>query len=673
MLSICDSVDEAEGGITASLKGSFMEAVAVKASVSEIPCSRPSNPVTGPSETGECSDDDSDIRAISAWINDDSSSSFDSSDEQDTLLDDLAIWSTECKITAVACDKLLKVLHRYHPHLPLTARTLLKSQDSYSQYANCTIKEIASGHYLHLGILNGLLPYAEQVIKNKQTRFQYQVNIDGLPLFNSSPMQLWPILGRLLEVDPRPPVFVIGVFCGNSKPGKINEFLTDFLEEAQVLTNKGFTLPGIDDVFKAEISCFICDAPARAYVKNIKSHSGYHSCERCEQRGEYIDGKVTFPETQSSKRTDELFRALWYDDHQIDRSPLENLGVGLVTGMVLDSMHLVYLGVVRRLLNCWKTGKGVQEPKATKISSRQVDVISGKLVNLRHHIPREFARKPRSLFELDRWKASELRQFLLYTGLIVLKSEISDKFYENFRCLSIAIFLLSSERLCKHYCGYAEELLIFFVEQCIELYGPAFVVYNVHGLIHLADDVRNFGHLESISSFPFENFLGHMKKCVRKPQQVLQQIQKRVLQGYFSQSALNKVQKYPVVKQEHQNGPLLAGVANCKQYKEVQLTEYILNINTGNNCICYHDSRIALIRNVCSDGHLVFLIVQLFCKKDSAFLSPLNSADIGIFILSDLSRELHIVPVANVTCKYVLLPHESTGKQWIGIPLLHTV
>lgn len=76
-----------------------------------------------------------------------------------------------------------------------------------------------------------------------------------------------------------------------------------------------------------------------------------------------------------------------------------------------------------------------------------------------------------------------------------------------------------------------------------------------------------------------------MNKCVRKPQQVLQQIHKRVLKGYFSQSALEKVQKYPVVKQEHQNGTVLAGVANFKQYKEVQLTEYILNINTSNNCI----------------------------------------------------------------------------------------
>lgn len=313
-------------------------------------------------------------------------------------------------------------------------------------------------------------------------------------------------------------MLLIGLFCGNSKPGDINEFLADFVQEAKVLANEGFKLPGVDDVFKAKISCFICDAPARAYIKKIKLHSVYHNCERCEQRGEYTDGKVTFPETECSKRTDELFGALQYDNHQTDQSPLQDLGVELVTGMVLDSMHLVYHGVVRRILNCWKTGKGVQEPKVTKISSRQVDVISGKLINLRHHIPREFARKPRSLFELDRWKASQLRQFLLYTGLVVLKTEISDRLYEIFMCLSLPIFLLSSERLCEHYCDYAQELLVFFVEQCTEIYGPAFVVYNVHDLIHIADDVRNFGHLESISSFPFENFLGHMKKCVHMPQ-----------------------------------------------------------------------------------------------------------------------------------------------------------
>lgn len=136
-----------------------------------------------------------------------------------------------------------------------------------------------------------------------------------------------------------------------------------------------------------------------------------------------------------------------------------------------------------------------------------------------------------------------------------------------------------------------------------------------------------------------------------------------MLQGYFRQLTCDEAQKYPIVKQEHQNGPNLAGVANCKQYKEVQLAKYVLNINTSNNCISYHESQIGLIRNICSDGHFVFLIFQLFHKKNSVFTSPLSSADVGIFIPSDLSRELHIVLVAEITCKYVLLPQDSKQKQ----------
>ncbi len=39
------------------------------------------------------------------------------------------------------------------------------------------------------------------------------------------------------------------------------------------------------------VKAFICDAPARAFLKCIKNHNSYHSCERCTIRGTY-DGRV---------------------------------------------------------------------------------------------------------------------------------------------------------------------------------------------------------------------------------------------------------------------------------------------------------------------------------------------------------------------------------------------
>jgi len=93
-------------------------------------------------------------------------------------------------------------------------------------------------------------------------------------------------------------------------------------------------------------------------------------------------------------------------------------------------MHLVCLGVVRRMLHFWLKG-----PLPIRMSARHVSMISEKLVSFRGNVPMEFARKPRSLSELEYWKASEFRQFVLYSGLVVLSHHnISKKFYEHFVC-----------------------------------------------------------------------------------------------------------------------------------------------------------------------------------------------------------------------------------------------
>jgi hypothetical protein len=349
------------------------------------------------------------------------------------LQEDLQLWAADCKVSAVAVDKLLKILHISHPRLPLTCRSLLKTPTTTE------VKQLQAGEYVHFGILNGLLQFRDLILKCEGTCICYQVNIDGLPLFKSSSVQLWPILGKIVN-SPSP--FVIGVFSGNTKPTDITAFLQHFIEESKLLASSGFTLDGRE--FTAKVICFICDAPARALLKQIKMHTGYFGCERCIQKGVYCDGRVTFSDTDSVKRTDQDFRDEKYVEHQFKASPLVELDVGLVSGFILDSMHLVHLGVVRRLLLYWIRG-----PKTTRVSSRHVMMISDNLLHIRSYVPNEFARKPRSLNEMDKWKATEFRQFVLYTGMLVLKPVIEKKYYQHFMCLFVAVYTLSSPRLCK--------------------------------------------------------------------------------------------------------------------------------------------------------------------------------------------------------------------------------
>ena len=162
------------------------------------------------------------------------------------------------------------------------------------------------------------------------------------------------------------------------------------------------------------IEAFVCDAPARAYLKCVKGHAGYGACERCTQYGVY-KGKMTFPELTAQARTDVAFDEMQDEHHHTGISPLRNLKLGLVSQFVLDYMHLVCLGVVRKLIILWTKG-----PLRCRISANTTKMISEKLWAIRGYLPREFSRKPRSLFEVRQWKATEFRQFLLYTGPVVL-------------------------------------------------------------------------------------------------------------------------------------------------------------------------------------------------------------------------------------------------------------
>ncbi|XP_024867765.1 uncharacterized protein LOC112452011, partial [Temnothorax curvispinosus] len=106
------------------------------------------------------------------------------------------------------------------------------------------------------------------------------ISIDGLPVSKSSFVDVWPILGRCTGLYDQRPI-VIGLFCGSGKPKPLDSYLMDFIDELKVLQNDGIKCN--NQVFRVFVHWFICDAPARAYLKCIKCHTGYNGYERCIQ------------------------------------------------------------------------------------------------------------------------------------------------------------------------------------------------------------------------------------------------------------------------------------------------------------------------------------------------------------------------------------------------------
>ncbi|XP_067630062.1 uncharacterized protein [Eurosta solidaginis] len=459
------------------------------------------------------------------------------------------------------------------------------------------------------------------------------VGVNGLKLFNSSSRVLWPILGALVHfpsVDP----FVIASFSGFKKPENINDFMAKFASEAKSLRENGIAVGPNKVLLRFDVRVFICDSPVRAFVSGVMSFNAKHGCPRCYIGGDW-DGKVYLPTTSGIPRTDISFEKR---DHVSHHSPqfrqqkpvLEDAGFKMVSQFPLDCMHLVDLGVVKRFLKSLNSDANIRK-------------INENIKFISNYFPSEFCRTARSLDEVSRWKATEFRQFLLYTGIFVLKDCISSELYFLFLLLHTGIRLLSSERSFRSEADVAQDILEHFVTQFSIMFGKESVTFNIHGLLHLSECVKDLGPLDSFSAYRFENFMQFLKKIVRKPNQILQQLFLRLKERQDVSSSIQKPSK---------------------------LCSFDIDLKKDKDCFCY-SKKVGPIKVVelVGSGELEIVQCTVFRKTQNFFDVPVSSSDsLGIVVASEPSLNLVDLKREDLDYKYFCIPQES---KFLLIPLLH--
>ena len=572
------------------------------------------------------------------------------------LIRSLRYWATSYSISLVALSALLSILKLFHPKLPKDGRTLLKTQ------AHVATTQIQGGEYHHFGLVQGILSRLKCLtLPVNLTALTLQFNIDGLPLFKSSRLQFWPILA-MLKCDYTKSPFIVGIFCGLSKPKCVVEYLQTFIDDLRNVLANGIVHNGKQLI--VQVSSFVCDAPARAFVKNVKSHNGYSGCDKCDQEGVWRNHKMTFPETNVRLRTDSSYCDMIDEEHHLRQklSPLAGT-VKMVSMFPIDYMHLCCLGLMRKLLNMWLKGN-----LAYRLPSQTVNSISSKLLVLHPHTPTEFNRKPRALNDLDRWKATELRSFMLYWGPVVLKGSLPSEFYDNFMLFSVAMFLFLSPGISDQMVEFAHGLMVSFVGHFGQLYGRDEIVFSVHQLIHLADEYKQFGPLDNISGFPFENYLGQIKHMLRKPHQPLQQVVKRLSEMPHVNVPLATDE--PVLKHIHTDGPLPRHFScSTLQYSKVSNSRFTLSTKQGDNCILVGD-RIAVVQNIVKEEEVVYVIYKRFRQQESYYTYPCESSHIGTYRVGELCDDFGVGKLGYIKSKCVLYP-EPEGNGFIAIPIAH--
>lgn len=611
--------------------------------------------------------------------------------EDENLLNDKNIfvqklreWAIRGNIELTQLSKLLKILVNdgHHNELPTDARTLLQTPRKVN------VVQLNNGYYVHMGINFFLNTYFEkkelEILELNLEKIELSFNVDGTPISTSGGSDFWPILGSVSNfIGSQPEVFLVGIFNGPSKPESYNNYLRYFVDEMKDLMTNGYQWK--TRRYEIIMKAFICDAPALAFVKAIKCHGGYHCCSKCYIKGTIhftgIKGqsKVVYTDLEAPLRTDALFRTqkTFSGDDDVghhmnkERSVLEQLPIDMIKTFPIDKMHLVDEGVVKKIIKLW-----IGKPGPYKLPSIKVSIINDRLKKCYPYMPNDFQRKPRTLKYANFLKASECRVFLLYTGPAVLRKVLPKSYYNHFMCLSLATRILTSHIYYRIYNSYAKTLLVYFVKYFPALYGSQNVTYNVHGLLHIAEDAYELGPLDSNSCYLYEAYIKKIKKMLHSLNRPLQQCSNRVYEMTKLNLSIDTIKSNN--EKQQQTYPIFShNIYGTNKFKTASFSNFTIRANTTGDCCIMLDNQTVLRVShfeVRSNDQKVILGQKLVNEK-----CPIDQPEnfykffcmVGNF---DNSVREYLIDDKTIICKMCCLPNDCEEiYKYFVIPINHTL
>ena len=543
-------------------------------------------------------------------------------------------------ISTKASNQILNLLHLFGLNfLPKDKRTLMHTPKDNN------IKVMGDGFFVYFGLLNQICNhfiFNSVDIQSVSETILTQMNIDGVVMSENSNTHFWPILINFPEITNDP--FVVACFFGHHKPPSISMFFEEFVSDFNALRIEGFKF--LNKTFFLQFQALICDSPARAFVCCSRAHNFTYGCHKCLSKSIWKQGIMHFKQTRNLPIRSSFENEF---DFFVRQSPLKEIGFDFVKNIPIETMHTVYLGALKRFLNLLITKK--------LLKKSDLEIIDTRIDTLKKITPVEFARKCRSLNFVSKWKATEFRQFLLYTGPFLLNNlpSFSKSIYITFLSLHISLRILSSSVLCTNtdLLTFVKRLLIIFVENFQIIFGVENCCYTIHSLLHLVEDSQFFRKpLEYYSAFKFENKLGILRRKIKNSKLPLVQLHNRV--------------------KELETLNLSTLTAN-----DSHLSQHSFKLVKGDRIICNNSDCYLLLKNLkfCKvvsfhrNSNTTFK-VKIFNSKEAYYNQSINSMSVFNFCtVKHLSTNSTLIVENDILAKCFCL--NTDGDQFLMLPLLH--
>ncbi|CAB3241830.1 unnamed protein product [Arctia plantaginis] len=300
--------------------------------------------------------------------------------------------------------------------------------------------------------------------------------------------------------------------------------------------------------------------------------------------------------------------------------------------------------------------------ESVKISDASlVRVVNDRLEQVKTYCPQDFARKLINIEKHGKFKATEQRQLLFYTAPVIFSGIVNPAVHQHLLLLHASMRIMANPYfLNTEYVAFAERCIKLFVETASDVYGVEFLSFNTHTLLHLADDVRAFGALDSFSAFPYENNMSYCRKLCRKPSQHLQQIANRRAENCHTTASKFIDPRSLKFIGNHARGPApsIDGSTDYDQFRKVVAGAVHLSVLLPDSTVCLKNTSIGVIQNVIRYNGSCHLLLKTFKDKvENLFNRPCDSSLIGVYLCSIMSTETIVVSIDEVSDKCFRMPY----------------
>lgn len=386
---------------------------------------------------------------------------------------------------------------------------------------------------------------------------------------------------------------------------------------------------------------------------------------------------MSFPHIGAQKRTNESYRNRTNPGHHRENSIIEELPIDMIADFITsDSLHLFHLGIMKRLLLVWM---GEIDSYEFKWTQSDIALINTLLANCNVDMPSDIHRSVRNMNCIKFWKGTEFRTFLHYIGIVVLKPTLREEEYNHFLKLYCAVTLCSHDKYL-NYLDLAQECFDEYIEDNIDLYGIESVGSNVHNLTHVVDDVKRFGNLSKISTYPFENALFGLKLKLRTCNRPLEQISRRIIEcnlDYREPANLNDINETSYTNRNESNEPELKYLIQNSdlddtQYKQISLgsDSFLSSRKFGDKWFLTSGDKIVEFHFATKIDGNYFLNGSRIKKSENFFSLPFSSQYISTYVAKDEKFPAHFYSLKEVKAKLLCLHYED---KLVFSPLLHTL